>query len=366
MYWERGAILVDGAPPGRGRPKGGEPVLMSIVNLIDGTRDRRCLNTDDPKVAAVRMKRICTELVAAGRLRADSKPSKIYAGGDEVVPFLPAQNISEEPEQNPTARLAAQLPEHHGAPAAIAVISWEDKLREAARIACLGLSGRATALAVILLVYLNHEHGVAFPSVDELLERMKVVDRTIERANRELADAGAVKLAKRHGAPVRWLPALLDMTPDEARAKVRNLRQSWRTRTAEDPTVMSGHVEPTKAAYRDPTARPTNLSGPKTPSNQRILIGGGGSCGPSEQAFALVKEIAGIAGLPRDSTRWPKCWREGQSVVQVWLNAGWDPKFCIDMAAAMMRTKQGGPPNSIRYFEPAIRRAYDALPGMAK
>lgn len=342
MYWERGAILLDGAPAGLGRPEGGDRVLMSNLILVDGTRDRRCLNTDDPDIAAARMRMICKDLLARGRLRTESKAAKLYA-------HTPAE-----------AESPARPPAHHGAPAVNAVISWEAKLREAARIASLGLAGRATDLAVTLLVYLNHEHGVAFPHVEELAELLKASPETVGRGSRELDRAGAVRFAKRTGAAVRWFPALLDMSPGEAKAKVRALQEAWRSRRNVDPSKMTDQLGPSNTTPRDPSYRGSKMTDLNPPrNNPRVIVGDRAIT--TEAAFKLAEEVAQIAGLR--AGEWPRSWQSAPKIAQQWLSErGWMAEVCLQAARTVMATKQGGPPISIKYFERAIERLWNSVP----
>jgi len=323
-----------------------QPTYRAQLALRSGKYHRPYLNTADPDAAREAMADLCRKLIDDGRLDPDSAAAAIYVGSQgKVVHLAPA----------------AQLPAHHGAPAAAAVISWEAKLREAARIASLGLAGRASDLAVIVLVYLNHEHGVAFPGVEELADLLKASPETVGRASAELDRAGAARFAKRRGAAVRWFPALLDMSPAEAKAKVRALQEGWRSRHAVDPSSPTDQVDPSKSTPRDRSHQGPRMTDLKTPRKSPSVIVGDPAI-PTEAAFRLANAIAEIAGVLRGDAGWPRSWSNAPKIAQQWLSSrNWLPEACIQAARSVMASKRGGPPVSIKYFEPAIERLWDGI-----
>src|SRR5262245_61747775 len=96
-------------------------------------------------------------------------------------------------------------------------ISWEEKLREARRIASLDLPGRALDVAIVLLCHLNPNHGIAFPSTDKIAADLDTSTFTVGRATGTLEGAGVIKWALRREAAVRWFPGLMDMSQEEAK-----------------------------------------------------------------------------------------------------------------------------------------------------
>jgi len=116
------------------------------------------------------------------------------------------------------------------------MIDWQAKLTEAKRVAALNLPGRALDLAVLFLWHLNPEHGVAFPGAEEVEETLKASHPTIERATAVLVEAAVLGSAKRRGAAVRWFRALRDMSPSEAKDRVRLIQAAWRSK--DDPSKV--------------------------------------------------------------------------------------------------------------------------------
>jgi hypothetical protein len=255
-------------------------------------------------------------------------------------------------------------------------ISWRDKMREAKRIASLGLPGRATDLAIVLLCHLNPDAGVAWAGVEELAAQIGASVDTVGRATSVLDAAGVARFAKRRGAAARWFPAIEDMESDEAKRRVAAGIESWRRGSrnggrADDPAKMRDQADaPADLRAQESARSSTNARDLKTPtrgSNVKLEPAASRQSQPrsiSERAFALVDELARIAGLPPDSTAWPEAWRRSQSaqgLAQSWLDGGWTAELCIAAARAVMAKKKDGPPNSMKYFEPAIKRLTASL-----
>ena len=70
----------------------------------------------------------------------------------------------------------------------------------------------------------------------------------------------------------------------------------------------------------------------------------------------MVDQLAEIAGLTKNSASWSDGWRFAQRLAQSWIDRGWTPDLCIRAAKSVMATKRDGPPNSMKYFQPAIER----------
>jgi hypothetical protein len=241
-------------------------------------------------------------------------------------------------------------------------ISWEAKMREATRIAALNLPGRATDLAIVLLRHLNPDLGVAMPSVELLADELRTSQKTVERASSALNAAGVARYAKRRGAAARWFPALMEMQPEEAKRRVNALIETWKAKgrigKPDDPSSLRGQIhDPSEVPSPEPANPPPKMRDLKTP-NMRSKGKGTSSPArpPSEEAFQLVDQLAEIAGLTKDSATWPDGWRFAQRLAQSWIDRGWTTDLCNDAAKDVMAKKREGPPNSMKYFEPAIKR----------
>lgn len=141
-------------------------------------------------------------------------------------------------------------------------------------------------LAVVLLSHLNPEHGVAFPGMDSLKVALGgVSDDTAERASAALTSAGVLKSAKRRGAKVRWFPVLMDMSPDEARRRVRVLQTRWRSK--DDPASLRGHSgDPADVRTVEPARRSSEVRDLNLPSNCPNLNGWEDQ--PRDEFFHLI------------------------------------------------------------------------------
>jgi hypothetical protein len=180
-------------------------------------------------------------------------------------------------------------------------ISWENKMREAKRIASLALPGRATDLAVVLLSYLNPEIGVAWPSVEELADDIRASTDTVWRAAAALDRAEVARFAKRRGAAARWFPQLLDMTPEEAKRRVSVAVQEWRASRAVGGDTAKMRSLETAVISRD-------LRDLKPLSKDQNVIAGGGDDGggattsvtwtlDESGATALFNELRDVLGI---------------------------------------------------------------------
>jgi predicted transcriptional regulator len=269
-------------------------------------------------------------------------------------------------------------------------ISDKAKLREARRIAALNLGGRALDLAVVLLDYLNPEHGVAWPGVEDLADELRTSTDTIGRATTTLADAGVAKLAKRRGAAARWFPNLVDMEPEEAKRRVKSVVDKWKQH---GPAKMRDHEpeaaapldDPAKTSVVDPAPSTAKVRDLKSTSNRSNINAAADAAGhararevPTEAAFKLVDELAKIAGLPKDSTKWPEPWRHAAPLVQEWLTElserpfaaevfvdqiGGISGFCAWVARNVMKRQnaRAGAQRTIKYFWSAIKATADEM-----
>jgi hypothetical protein len=82
MTWKDGIPIDDGTwhPPDKSRTR----VLYSQIRLVNGSVLQANLRTDDPKVAAKRLREHVLKAMAEGNLRPNSKAAKIYGGAEAI------------------------------------------------------------------------------------------------------------------------------------------------------------------------------------------------------------------------------------------------------------------------------------------
>lgn len=115
---------------------------------------------------------------------------------------------------------------------------------------------------------------------------------------------------------------------------------------------MAGHGVPTHTwAHNDLLLLPAAAAAEETRPREQ-------ASSPLMSEHDLAAKIAVIAG--HDPQFLPPGWMsDGPAMrVKTWLGWGWQPEMMLDMARAMMRRKNDGPPRTIGYFEPGFASAH--------
>lgn len=253
-----------------------------------------------------------------------------------------------------------------------------------------------------ILNHLNREHGVAFCRFARYATEAAKSERTVQRTVQVAREGGVLGTQYREGAPVLWCPHLLDMEGEEAvrradlliGARTQRQRRAFEKLASPPPSSCSseqadndGVVPASQPLASNPAPELASNSAPKLAPNSSPLkppqeknssnelspapptpptLRGASGQGQrwarpaTNRARELVEQLARIAGLPPlpQSYEWPEPWRrQAPFIVQQWLDAGWPADLIICIARATMAGKRDGPPNSVRYFDPPIRRA---------
>lgn len=92
MRWMRGSFMVDDGPFHR-RVRG--PILWTQIRLLNGKPPLQIsLNTNDPKLAARRLRPHVLQLLAEGSLDPNSKAARIYGGAEDLAIAVDAPKIA--------------------------------------------------------------------------------------------------------------------------------------------------------------------------------------------------------------------------------------------------------------------------------